>query len=210
MDKHNVFKKISDKLVDFFSKQNFKFQTGNKEIKNNDSKKLAKERLHIVLVQDRANISQDFLELMRQEIIDVIKKYVVVDENKIDVKFTNSVNPDGSNAAPSLYANIPILNIRREMKSSKIDKKTMERNLALEEQSGEALKKENQFDTMRIELTDENEYSNFKKKNKKNKRTSHVNSTKIQNEKNNHNFGETEEIKIVINKDDVKVDIKDE
>jgi len=38
------------------------------------SKDTAKERLHLVLMQDRANVSADFLDLMKQEIIDVIKK----------------------------------------------------------------------------------------------------------------------------------------
>ena len=42
--------------------------------KDTDSKDTAKERLHLVLMQDRANVSADFLELMKQEIIDVIKK----------------------------------------------------------------------------------------------------------------------------------------
>ena len=40
------------------------------------SKDAAKERLHLVLMQDRANVSADFLDLMKQEIIEVIKKYV--------------------------------------------------------------------------------------------------------------------------------------
>ena len=40
------------------------------------SKDAAKERLHLVLMQDRANISADFLALMKQEIIEVIKKYI--------------------------------------------------------------------------------------------------------------------------------------
>ena len=40
---------------------------------SNNSKDAAKERLHLVLMQDRANVSADFLELMKQEIIDVIK-----------------------------------------------------------------------------------------------------------------------------------------
>ena len=39
-----------------------------------NSKEAAKERLHLVLMQDRANVSADFLELMKQEIIEVIKK----------------------------------------------------------------------------------------------------------------------------------------
>ena len=40
-----------------------------------DSKSAAKERLQLVLMQDRANVSADFLDLMRHEIIEVIKKY---------------------------------------------------------------------------------------------------------------------------------------
>ena len=41
-----------------------------------NSKNAAKERLHLVLMQDRANVSADFIEIMKQEIIDVIKKYI--------------------------------------------------------------------------------------------------------------------------------------
>lgn len=83
---------------------------------NPTSKDAAKERLHIVLMQDRANVSADFLELMKQEIIDVIKKYIVIDEDQIDVRLTNQENEDGTTGAPSLYANIPILNIRNDIK----------------------------------------------------------------------------------------------
>ena len=86
-----------------------------------NSKDAAKERLHLVLMQDRANVSADFLELMKQEIIEVIKKYIDVDESAIDVRLTNKENEDGSNGAPALYANIPILNIKND--SRKINKK---------------------------------------------------------------------------------------
>ena len=81
-----------------------------------NSKEAAKERLHLVLMQDRANVSADFLELMKQEIIDVIKKYIDVDEGAIDVRLTNKENEDGTNGAPALYANIPIINIKHETK----------------------------------------------------------------------------------------------
>ena len=79
------------------------------------SKNTAKERLHLVLMQDRANVSADFLELMKQEIIEVIKKYIEVDEGAIDVRLTNKPNDDGTTGAPALYANIPIMNIKHEM-----------------------------------------------------------------------------------------------
>ena len=83
-----------------------------------NSKDAAKERLHLVLMQDRANISADFLALMKQEIIEVIKKYIDVDENAIDVRLTNKSNDDGTTGAPVLYANIPIMSVKEEAKES--------------------------------------------------------------------------------------------
>ena len=56
-----------------------------KKWNKDENKNTAKERLHLVLMQDRANVSADFLDLMRHEIIEVIKKYIDVDENSIDV-----------------------------------------------------------------------------------------------------------------------------
>ena len=72
-----------EKLGNFFNKMM------KPEIKELASKDAAKERLHLVLMQDRANVSADFLDMMKQEIIDVIKKYIDVDENAIDVRLTN-------------------------------------------------------------------------------------------------------------------------
>lgn len=96
------------------------------EQKELGSKDAAKERLHLVLMQDRANVSADFLDLMKQEIIDVIKKYIEVDERAIDVRLTNKQNNDGTTGAPALYANIPIVNIKQEIRM-KEEKKQEER-----------------------------------------------------------------------------------
>jgi len=73
-------------------------------------------------MQDRANVSADFLDLMKQEIIDVIKKYIEVDEKEIDVRLTNKANEDGTTGAPALYANIPIVNIKNDLKAEKMIK----------------------------------------------------------------------------------------
>lgn len=97
-----------ESIINFFKKNK------KKEDKPSTSKEAAKERLHLVLMQDRANVSADFLELMKQEIIEVIKKYIDVDEGAIDVRLTNKENEDGTNGAPALYANIPILSIKNE------------------------------------------------------------------------------------------------
>ena len=95
-----------DNIKNFFKK----FGKNDKE----NSKSTAKERLHLVLAQDRANISADFLEMMKQEIIEVIKKYIDIDEEAIDVKMTNKPGEDGTVGAPALYANIPIVTIKNE------------------------------------------------------------------------------------------------
>ena len=95
-----------------------------KEEQTLKSKDAAKERLHLVLMQDRANVSADFLDLMKQEIIEVIKKYIDIDESSMDVRLTNKENNDGTNGAPALYANIPIVNIKDEVrKTAQVEQK---------------------------------------------------------------------------------------
>ena len=128
-----------ENLMKFLKKINKK-----QEKVSTNSKDAAKERLHLVLMQDRANVSADFLELMKQEIIEVIKKYIDVDEEAIDVRLTNKENDDGTNGAPALYANIPILNIKNESRKLDITEKN---------KNGEESKKENNT----IEKTENNE-----------------------------------------------------
>ena len=106
----------------FESIMNFFRKMAKKEDQTLKSKDAAKERLHLVLMQDRANVSADFLDLMKQEIIEVIKKYIDIDESAMDVRLTNKENNDGTNGAPALYANIPILNIKDEArKNAKVE-----------------------------------------------------------------------------------------
>ena len=68
------------------------------------------------------DVSADFLELMRQESIEVIKKYIDIDEKAIDVKLTNKTNEDGTVGAPALYANIPIITIKNDARKLNIEK----------------------------------------------------------------------------------------
>lgn len=132
-----------ESILNFFKK----FGKSDKK-DDNGSKNKAKERLHLVLMQDRANVSADFLEMMKQEIIDVIKKYIEVEENEIDVRLTNEINEDGTTGAPSLYANIPILNIRNDMKKETVHeekKETPAKDTKVEEKKNEE-KKDNKVE----------------------------------------------------------------
>ena len=115
------------------------------------SKEAAKERLHLVLMQDRANVSADFLELMKQEIIEVIKKYIDIDEGAIDVRLTNKENEDGTNGAPALYANIPILNIKNEARKMEKKKEEEQDNKQEEPKQEENKNQENEDDKVKKE-----------------------------------------------------------
>lgn len=105
-----------ENVISFFKR------VGKKDKLEEKSKDTAKERLHLVLMQDRANVSADFLDMMRQEIIEVIKKYIDVDEGDIDVRLTNKVNDDGTTGAPALYANIPIAGIKENLQNKETKK----------------------------------------------------------------------------------------
>lgn len=143
-----------NKIKDFFNRILKKEKKITEEEAEN-SRAAAKDRLHIVLMQDRANISADFLDLMREEIIEVIKKYIVVNEKEIDVRLTHSVQEDGTPNPPSLYANIPIVNIRNDMKARTEEEKIEEEKI---EKSKKSIKKEEK----------ESEKDNKNKKNKTN------------------------------------------
>ena len=137
-----------------------------------NSKEAAKERLHLVLMQDRANVSADFLELMKQEIIEVIKKYIDVDESAIDVRLTNKENSDGTNGAPALYANIPILNIKNEAR--KVDAKTSaekEEKVVSDkkEEKTEEIEKIDEEENDKIDSEENNEEENLEENSEENK-----------------------------------------
>lgn len=134
-----------ENIVSFFKK------FGKKEQKEISSKDAAKERLHLVLMQDRANVSADFLDMMRKEIIEVIKKYIDVDESDIDVRLTNKTNEDGTTGAPALYANIPITGIKEEAKKESPEEKTEETSKKIEESETKIESEDKEESTEEIE-----------------------------------------------------------
>ena len=130
-----------------------------------ESKSTAKERLHLVLAQDRANISADFLEMMKQEILEVIKKYIDIDEKAIDVRLTNKESEDGSIGAPALYANIPIITIKNEArKLEKENKESENHNDKLQDKGNfEDAGKNKESDLIKVEKESEDNKEREKK-----------------------------------------------
>jgi len=77
------------------------------------SKEIAKERLKLVLIHDRANVSPQFLEMIKGKIMKVISNYIDIDEEDLDIQLTRTKSEDGQSTVPALVANIPIKSIKQ-------------------------------------------------------------------------------------------------
>mgnify|MGYP000191322403 CR=1 FL=1 len=76
------------------------------------SKDIAKERLRLILVHDRANVSPQFLEMIKGQLIDVISDYMEIDREGLEVKLTR-MEKEENVTVPALVANIPIKRVKR-------------------------------------------------------------------------------------------------
>ena len=112
------------------------FQKKDKEI---TSKQAAKDRLKLVLMQDRASVSPYFFEMMKKEIIDVIKKYIEIDEESLEVELTRGV--EVGLEGPALYANIPIKNVKPVAPKSENDEEENPTPVMTEQQAEEVAEK---------------------------------------------------------------------
>lgn len=71
------------------------------------SANIAKERLRLVLVHDRTNVSPQFLEALKEDLIGVISRYMEIDEENMDVTLQSAENQ------VALVANIPVRRMKR-------------------------------------------------------------------------------------------------
>ena len=70
------------------------------------SGKVAKERLRVVLIHDRASISPDIMERLKNDIINVISNYMDVNKNDMEISLANDAD------SVALVANIPVSRMR--------------------------------------------------------------------------------------------------
>ena len=74
--------------------------------KKENSKEDAKNRLKLVLIQDRAMLPSGMLEDMKDDILQVLSKYVEIEKSKLNIE----VSPcDDDPRKIALVANIPII-----------------------------------------------------------------------------------------------------
>ena len=72
------------------------------------SKTVAKERLRLVLVHDRASIPPGLLDKLKEDIIKVISSYMEIDEGALEVNLCQEKDE------VALVANIPVIRMKRD------------------------------------------------------------------------------------------------
>lgn len=74
-------------------------------------KEVAKDRLKLILIHDRGEIAPETIEKIKQEILDVISKYIDIQVENVEISVNKSDLEEGQNSS-SLVASIPIKSIR--------------------------------------------------------------------------------------------------
>lgn len=92
-------------LMDFFRKKN--------------SGGIAKDRLKLLLISDRANCSPDVMEMIKNDIIQVISKYMEIDAEGLDIQITQTESDGNNGSVPALFANIPIRDMHHNQPNAK-------------------------------------------------------------------------------------------
>ena len=78
------------------------------EKKEENAKDVACNRLRVVLMQDRTNLTPELLQRMRQELIDLLSKYVEMDKDALELNF------DQEGGQMALMLSIPVLRAKDE------------------------------------------------------------------------------------------------
>lgn len=75
---------------------------------------IAKDRLKLLLVSDRANCSPEMMEMIKNDIINVISKYMEIDAQGVEIQIMETDSENNNGKIPALYANIPILDMNNK------------------------------------------------------------------------------------------------
>jgi cell division topological specificity factor len=81
---------------------------------SDSSKQIAKDRLRLVLVHDRVNVSPSLLEALKEDLLEVISKYMEIEEDGLEV------NLDRSENSVALVANIPVRRMKRAVEQGRL------------------------------------------------------------------------------------------
>ena len=96
---------MRDILTDLYNKVINFFQA--EKIEGENTKETAKSRLRLVLMQDRSNLEPETMAQLREELIEVISKYIVIDKEAL------GLNLDGDGESMALMLNIPVVRAKK-------------------------------------------------------------------------------------------------
>jgi len=74
---------------------------------------IARERLQLVLMHDRAKCSPDLIQMIKNDILEVLARYVDIDDMELDMQVSNEPCEEGSEPISVLSVDIPIKNAKR-------------------------------------------------------------------------------------------------
>lgn len=94
----NIFTELYNRILSLFGQS----------VQKEESKDLAVNRLRVVLMQDRTNLTPELLQRMRKELIDLLSKYVEMDKEALELNFEQ----DGEQMA--LMLSIPVVRAKDE------------------------------------------------------------------------------------------------
>lgn len=112
----NILKELCNKVLSLFK------QTENKE---ENAKDVACNRLRVVLMQDRTNLTPELLQRMRKELVELLSKYVEMDKDALELNF----DQEGDQMA--LMLSIPVIRAKDEaeiQEALKAEEETSEEN----------------------------------------------------------------------------------
>ena len=122
----NILKELCNRLLSLFK------QT---ETKEENAKDVACNRLRVVLMQDRTNLTPELLQRMRRELVELLSKYVEMDKDALELNF----DQEGDQMA--LMLSIPVIRAKDEEEIekalAKADEKEAEEDEASDEEIGE-------------------------------------------------------------------------
>jgi cell division topological specificity factor len=95
-----IFANLYNKVMGFFR------QTEQEEVES--AKDTACNRLRVVLMQDRTNLTPELMDRMRKELVELLSKYVEMDKEALDL----SLEQDGEQVA--LMLSIPVIRAKDE------------------------------------------------------------------------------------------------
>ena len=78
-----------------------------------NSGEVAKDRLKLLLISDRANCSPEIMEAIKNDIIKVITKYMEIDSEGLDIHITQAESEGKNRTVPMLCANIPVKDMKK-------------------------------------------------------------------------------------------------